>query len=162
MFRMKVVENEIFDKKVSEHLCLSLPGVELGCSKDWYVWNTIMYWNGKVESRWDSMLPKIPIIIFTNPSFSRLFFWEIGTFHPSISNYFHEFQGGRNCQPFSKYKLWILTETPEFERRGKNAIPNRKLTLKLIKKFFCRRFRWIFGFGLIVYGSFSFRVHRYP
>ncbi len=31
-------------------------------SKEWYVSNIILYWNGKVDSVWDSTLPKIRII----------------------------------------------------------------------------------------------------
>ncbi len=49
---LTVVEHEISYKEVGEHVCLSPPGVgvEQGSSKDSYVWNIIMYWNGKVDS----------------------------------------------------------------------------------------------------------------
>ncbi len=46
-------------KKVRERICLSPPRVELEGSKDQYVWNLIMYRNGKLDSLWGSTLPKI-------------------------------------------------------------------------------------------------------
>ncbi len=44
---IKVAENWNSYKKVTGRTSLSLPGVELRCSKDWYVSNIILYWNGK-------------------------------------------------------------------------------------------------------------------
>ncbi len=38
------------------------PRMELGGSKDWWVWNIIMYKNGKVDSLEGSALPKVRII----------------------------------------------------------------------------------------------------
>ncbi len=61
IIQIKVVENWISYKKVSGDTCLSLPAVELGDSKDWYVSNIILYWNGKVGLFLGSMLPKIRI-----------------------------------------------------------------------------------------------------
>ncbi len=58
---MKVVLNLISNKKVSGRICLSPPRVQLGGPKDQYVWNLLMYRNGKLDSLWGSTLPKIRI-----------------------------------------------------------------------------------------------------
>ncbi len=58
---IKVIWNWIAYEKVLEHISLSPPWVELGGSKDQYIWNLIMYKNGKLDSLWGSMLPKIRI-----------------------------------------------------------------------------------------------------
>ncbi len=49
MIQIKTVQNWISYKKLTECKCLSPLGVELGSSKDCYVWNIIVYGNGKVE-----------------------------------------------------------------------------------------------------------------
>ncbi len=49
-------------KKVSGRTGLFPLRAELGCSKDWYVSNITLYWNGKVNSILGSTLPKLPII----------------------------------------------------------------------------------------------------
>ncbi len=51
MFQIKVIENWISYEKVNERTSLCPPVVELQGSKDWCVWNIIMYWNGKVYFR---------------------------------------------------------------------------------------------------------------
>ncbi len=56
--QIKVVRNRISPKKVCKRICLSPPRVEIGGSKDQYVWNLIMF-NGKLDSLWGSTLPKI-------------------------------------------------------------------------------------------------------
>ncbi len=43
--QIKVVRNWISYKKVRECIRLSLPGVGLVGLKDWYGWNSILYWN---------------------------------------------------------------------------------------------------------------------
>ncbi len=48
--QVKVVQNCISYKKVRGHTCLSHSGLELEGSKDWYILNIILYWNGKVDS----------------------------------------------------------------------------------------------------------------
>ncbi len=48
-------------KKVSGHICLSLPRVELGVPKIAIFWNIIMFKNGEVDSLWGWTLPKIRI-----------------------------------------------------------------------------------------------------
>ncbi len=58
---IKVVRNWILYKKVCERLCLSPHRVEIGDLKDSHLQNIIMYKNGKVDSVWGSMLPKIHI-----------------------------------------------------------------------------------------------------
>ncbi len=45
--QIKVVEHWSLYKKVSGLICLSPPKVELGNSKDYHLWNIIMYQNGK-------------------------------------------------------------------------------------------------------------------
>ncbi len=60
--QIKVVRNRISPKKVLERICLSPPRVELRGSKDQYVWNLIMYRNGKSDSFWGTTLPKIRIL----------------------------------------------------------------------------------------------------
>ncbi len=59
MLQIKVIQNWISRKKFHERICLSLPWVELGGSKDQYVWNLIMYRNGILDSLWSSTLSKI-------------------------------------------------------------------------------------------------------
>ncbi len=49
-------------EKDSGRTCLSPPGVEQRCSKDCYLWNIIMLWNGKVDSLEGLTLPKLTII----------------------------------------------------------------------------------------------------
>ncbi len=59
---VKVVESWISYKKVSGRTSLSPPGVELGGSKDGYVLNMILHWNGKVDSFLGWRLLKLRII----------------------------------------------------------------------------------------------------
>ncbi len=59
--QIKVVRNWILYKKVTERICLSPPRVEPAVSKDQYIWNLIMYKNGKLDSLWGSTMPKICI-----------------------------------------------------------------------------------------------------
>ncbi len=47
--QIKVVRNWISYKKVPERIRLSPPRVELGDAKDWYGWNIIVLWNGKLH-----------------------------------------------------------------------------------------------------------------
>ncbi len=48
--QINVVRNWILYGNVCKCICLSAPGVELGGLKDWYSWNIILYWNGKLQS----------------------------------------------------------------------------------------------------------------
>ncbi len=62
ILQIKVVEHWILYKKSWwVHMSASLQSGPIG-SKDWYVLNIILYWNGDVDSVWGSMLPKIRII----------------------------------------------------------------------------------------------------
>ncbi len=56
-------------KSLRAHMSMSRTSGARG-SKDQYVWNIIMYRNGKLDSLWGSMLPKI-CIISKNPSNTR-------------------------------------------------------------------------------------------
>ncbi len=47
---------------MSGRTCLSPSRVELGVSKDYHIWNIMMYKNAKSDLVWDSTLPKICII----------------------------------------------------------------------------------------------------
>ncbi len=82
------VEDCISYKKVSRRPSLSSPGVAPRGSKDWYVSNIIMYWNGKVDSFLGWRLSKLPII---SKNCSNKSCWEINFFlksqwtHISIS-----------------------------------------------------------------------------
>ncbi len=59
--QIKVDWNWISYKIVCECICLSLTQEERGGFKDQYVWNFIMYRNGKLDTLWGSMLPQIRI-----------------------------------------------------------------------------------------------------
>ncbi len=50
--QIKVVWNRISNRNVRKHICLSPICVELGVCKDQYVWNLIMYRNGKLNLHW--------------------------------------------------------------------------------------------------------------
>ncbi len=71
---IKVVEHQLSYKKVSGHTCPSSPGMELGDSKDWYVSNIILYWNGKVNSLSGWTLSKLLVI---SKNYSNKSFWEL-------------------------------------------------------------------------------------
>ncbi len=49
MVQIKIVENEISYKKVSGHAHLPPTGAQLGASKNRYVSNILLYWNGKMQ-----------------------------------------------------------------------------------------------------------------
>ncbi len=75
-------------KKLSGHICLSPWKVQRWGSKDCYVWNIIMYRNGKLDSLQGSMLSKILFILKNalNKSCWELNFLEkIQRAHASIS-----------------------------------------------------------------------------
>ncbi len=59
--KIEIVRNWISYKKVPGRICLSPPQVELGGSKDQYIWNLIMYRKGKLDSLRGSVMPKICI-----------------------------------------------------------------------------------------------------
>ncbi len=72
--QVKVIKNWISCKIVRGHTCLSLLGVELWGSKDYHLWNIIMYRNGKADSLEGSTLPKLPII---SKNCSSKSYWEL-------------------------------------------------------------------------------------
>ncbi len=140
MLQIKVVENKIRNKKLTGCTCLSPLGVQLLDSKDcrYHIWN-IMYWNGKEDSLWGWMMPKIPIISENAlnessivkkekklqkkklPLKSQISFWL--SFFAYVECRYH-FPWMEKILLFSQY---ILTETEKF-LRWSEIIPTNIIT----------------------------------
>ncbi len=72
MLQIKIVQNQIFYKKLSRRIYLSSWGVELGSSKDYHFWNT--YYNAQewqVGSLKAWTLPTIQILSKNTSNKSR-------------------------------------------------------------------------------------------